>query len=273
MDKGQEKTEYLSDRFRLALTTTTHSRSKIFENHCHSLFEMITVLEGGIRVIMESGEYLVGANGVIFIPPFAYHTVFTSEAGKYSRITAHFDSVAIPEPILSDFVSATKLNPVTEGPSVVYAVNSLKTILQSGNNRYFEPLLHSVMTQLFYDVVCLSPETRSQGPVSEMDEVVSSIIKYIGENIESKITLDSIAGRVFLSKSTVCHLFKSKMKISIKQYVLQKKISYATALIQQGVPTGEAAKRIGYLNYANFYTAYKNLTGKSPAEIKPKENT
>ena len=72
---------------------------------------------------------------------------------------------------------------------------------------------------------------------------------------------------------SLCHLFKSKMKISIKQYVLQKKISYATALIQQGVPTGEAAKRIGYLNYANFYTAYKNLTGKSPAEIKPKENT
>ena len=54
------------------------------------------------------------------------------------------------------------------------------------------------------------------------------------------------------------------MKISIKQYILQKKLSYAANLIECGIRATEAAERIGYENYANFYKMYVKVFGTPP---------
>ena len=58
------------------------------------------------------------------------------------------------------------------------------------------------------------------------------------------------------------------MKISFKQYVLQKKMAYATRLMLNGVSAGEAAKTIGYENYSNFYSVYKKIVGVPPSDKK-----
>lgn len=48
------------------------------------------------------------------------------------------------------------------------------------------------------------------------------------------------------------------MKTGIKQYILQKKLSYAAEMIRGGATASAAAHAIGYDNYVNFYNAYKN---------------
>mgnify|MGYP003307143845 CR=1 FL=1 len=52
------------------------------------------------------------------------------------------------------------------------------------------------------------------------------------------------------------------MKISPKQYILQKKLALASKLIDEGVPRTVAAMQVGYENYSNFYRMYqKHLHG------------
>jgi AraC-like DNA-binding protein len=60
------------------------------------------------------------------------------------------------------------------------------------------------------------------------------------------------------------------MKISVKQYIIQKKLSYAARLIGEGASTASAASAIGYENYANFYKVYKKTFGSSPRSIRSK---
>ena len=63
---------------------------------------------------------------------------------------------------------------------------------------------------------------------------------------------------------TKWHLFEERMKISPKQYILQKKLALANKLIEDGVPPTLAAVRIGYDNYSNFYRMYRKRYGNCP---------
>ena len=57
------------------------------------------------------------------------------------------------------------------------------------------------------------------------------------------------------------------MKTSLKRYVLEKKMMYARALIQQGTAPGVAAVSCGYKNYASFYKMFCKIVGKTPTEV------
>ena len=90
-------------------------------------------------------------------------------------------------------------------------------------------------------------------------ELVPILLGHSKEAVET-------ARRFFKRFGTVSHLFCREMKISPKQYVLQKKLSYAARLISEGVAATEAARRVGYDNYANFYKLHKKLFGTAPTE-------
>jgi methylphosphotriester-DNA--protein-cysteine methyltransferase len=71
-----------------------------------------------------------------------------------------------------------------------------------------------------------------------------------------------------VAASSVCHLFCEQMKISPKQYILQKKLALAGKLIHDGVPPTIAAIRIGYDNYSDFYRMYVKHFKKMPSQYK-----
>ena len=98
------------------------------------------------------------------------------------------------------------------------------------------------------------------------DSFLQSAIEYIDEHLCEKIYLDDLAKHTFRSKSSFCHLFESKMKITPKQYILQKKLALANKMIKEGIPATEVAKQIGYENYSNFYRAYKKQYQKGPTK-------
>ena len=76
---------------------------------------------------------------------------------------------------------------------------------------------------------------------------------------------------MYMSESALCHLFKQEMKISLKQYILQKKMLNAKALLQQGMSPGAVAEACGYKNYPSFYKIFLKVTGLTPAQVTAKE--
>ena len=229
----------------------------LWENHCHAKHEMIAVAEGDITVMLEGQTYRLKKNQIIIIPPLFYHSITANGEGSYRRITALFGMDAIPGARQDEFAKQGRT--ITIDAS---RIEKIKEVCQKADAAFYAPLLQSLMIEIFYDALQIP-----QAPTKmETDELLQKTFSYIDQHLHEKILLDDLAKHTSRSKSSFCHLFESKMNISPKQYILQKKLALASKLIGEGTSPTIAAAQIGYENYSNFYRIYLKHFGTSPAK-------
>ena len=241
-------------------------KSVVIGRHSHLVCEFIIIIEGKVSVIVENRRYKrLGAGHLIMIPPLTYHSITSETAEKYRRISLRFHSDEIPEKIRDQLLEKIKETPVTDLSTAPHITENLVRVLTRHNSEKYHPLVESILIETFYFAL---GDKRSGEVDGTTDERLLSVIRYIDENLTEPITLKEISEHTFLSVSSICHLFQSRMKTTVKQYILQKKIYYAYGLIRKGVPATKAAAAIGYKNYADFYQIYKKIADESPGETK-----
>jgi len=255
------KKEYVTENFRFEYTESNIDESVLWESHCHAEFEMIAVVEGDISIMIEGESHRLTENQRVIIPPLTYHTITSNKKGIYRRITTLFGLRSVPEDIRQAFSDSTARVAIT------FSVQNenLRNICEQ-NNGIYAPLAEALMIQIFYDSLQLKRETQK----NEADEFIRKAVEYIDGHLDEKIRLEDIARSLSCSKSSFCHLFESKMKITPKQYILQKKFAFADMLINDGCSPSVAAMKIGYENYSDFYRVYLKIFGKSPTGRKSK---
>ena len=110
---------------------------------------------------------------------------------------------------------------------------------------------------------------RSSGPIkAEKPELPDRIADYIERNYVRQITIDDLARKFYVSKSTISHLFKQKMGVSIYRYVTQRRLISAKNLISEGVALEQVATKVGFSDYSAFYRAFKQEYGISPRQFR-----
>lgn len=244
-----------TDLFQFEYKESQIDDSVLWESHCHPRFELIGVLEGDVNVMLEGTSHRLTEGQVIMVPSLYYHTITANQRMNNRRVIVLFDPVAIPEVLMDTLVS----HPI---PTVFFSphIESLRAICQSEHHTLYIPLAEALMTEIFYDAL----KKTTEQTLLATDEFLEKTLSYIDRHLCERILLCDLARLTSRSKSSFCHLFEEKMKISPKQYILQKKLAYADKLIGEGVPRTEAALRIGYENYSNFYRLYKkNLPTKN----------
>lgn len=246
------------------LIDTVNKLSTVYETHCHAEDELIVVLQGSITLAIENKQYFLSPGSAAFIPATAYHSVVGQDSERYTRFTALNLAGALPPDALNSLRVKCRGNAVRKSDFIREIGKRLALAIKQNDADFW--VINAINTLLFEflsaDKDCL------QEVWTDSDDNLYRIMAYINSHIDEMLTLSNVASAVYLSKSTVSHLFKKKIKVSVKQYILQKKFAYAKSLISGGMPAMEVAKRIGYLNYANFYTQYKKILGASPTDDK-----
>ena len=102
---------------------------------------------------------------------------------------------------------------------------------------------------------------------AEKPELLDRIAAFIEENYENHITVDDLARKFFVSNSTISHLFKQKMGVSLYRYVTQRRLIAAKSMIGEKLPLEEIARRVGFADYSTFYRAFKQEFGISPRQF------
>ena len=234
---------------------TEPEQELLWESHCHPSFEIIAILSGTAYVTAEGKKHRLFEHTVAVIPPLLYHTVTASRKSVYRRVTTLFDVCDVPAVLRDAFLSAC-----TE---ILIFPSALPTAMKAAaKGEYYAPLRASLLTEAMYTAVANGGESRTHG---EVDRFLESTLRYIDTHLEEPILLDDVAAAAARSKSSLCHLFRLKMNISLKQYILEKKLALAAKLIREGVPPTLAAARIGYENYSNFYRMYRRKFGCAPS--------
>ena len=82
------------------------------------------------------------------------------------------------------------------------------------------------------------------------------------------MTLSDFAKRYYVSESTISHLFKQKMGVSVYNYVTQRRLIAAKNLILRGATLETVADQVGFSDYSTFYRAFKGAFGISPRQFR-----
>jgi len=101
---------------------------------------------------------------------------------------------------------------------------------------------------------------------AEKPELLDRITAYIERNYAQHITVDELAKQFYVSNSTISHMFKHKMGISLYRYITQRRLIAAKLLIAEKVPMEEISRRVGFVDYSTFYRAFKQEYGISPRQ-------
>ncbi len=251
------QTVFQSNGFRFDFKESPVKNNLLWESHCHGQFEMIGVVKGDITVNLEGKRYRLGEGQYALIPPLTYHTVTANQQGTYRRVTVLFGREAIPQ-VLRRPLSVREDLFIGRSDQLT----QLTEICKEPNHTFYAPLANSIMVQILYQSV----REKKTDTSARIDDSLARMLEYIDDHLCEKICLDDIAAHAACSKSSVSHLFEDRMKITPKQYILQKRLALAEALLQEGVPASETALRVGYDNYSNFYRIYRKHFGTPPSK-------
>ncbi len=96
-------------------------------------------------------------------------------------------------------------------------------------------------------------------------ETVNKIIKYVRQNYSRKLTLDEIAGQVFLSPSYISSLFKEETGQSLITYINHVRVEQSKQLLaDQRISLVDIAGMCGFEDQGYFTKVFKRETGLTP---------
>lgn len=99
------------------------------------------------------------------------------------------------------------------------------------------------------------------------DHVVTNVQKYINSHIEDRLPLNEVAAVFGLSPNYLSALFKKTCSIGFSEYITQKKVARAKALLlEQDMKIYEVADQLGFESAFYFSKVFKKVEGISPRE-------
>jgi AraC-like DNA-binding protein len=103
---------------------------------------------------------------------------------------------------------------------------------------------------------------------AEKPELLDRIAACIEENYSSHISATELARRFYVSSSTISHLFKQRMGVSVYRYITQRRLIAAKSRIEAGESMENVALAVGFSDYSGFYRAFKQEYGISPRQYR-----
>lgn len=245
---------------------------KSFHRHMHDTYEILYVMHGRGRYIIEGNTYEMRSGSLILVSPYVYHSVEIDPAVPYERCVINFDPSHLPE------VAKTLESFDMQEGSLFYTAASVTAALppvfeKIGQLSSLPSEHHAAYAKLILEEILILLSTADTSKAEECEVLGARVIKYLNRRfeIEKNLSLDAIAGHFFVSKYYLCRAFKKHNGISVHGYLTQKRVMYARQLMEAGETASGAAYRVGFGDYSAFYRAYKKVMGRSPIAEPRKE--
>ena len=133
---------------------------------------------------------------------------------------------------------------------------------ESGFQQFLAGIVGRLLSLAYYY------DRNSQFEESDMARKISQAKVIIQDNY-TDISPEDVASRLCMSYSTFRKTFKEYTGFSPARYISEIRMSKAKEILTNtSVSIKEVAYRLGYNNHDYFFTAFRNRTGKTPAEYR-----
>jgi len=252
-----------------------------FEHH-HTAFEITMVISGSGRYLTEMSEFEYKKGDIFCFCNHEIHKI-TKLYEKSEFMTLHFeprfvwsDKFGIADyDLLIGFIGRReqKKNKL-EGSAVITDI--IRKLMFSAEEEFVKRKPHyeaAVRVKLISVLIELARSVES-GLDADSHKVSTASAKYIEramnyieENLEYDLDLESLAQIAKMSRNYFSTLFKKLNGISPWEYITIKRIERAVEYLKTTEYTKlEIALKCGFNNTANFYHAFRKITGKAPGD-------
>ena len=242
--------------------------------HSHTYIEILYCrCAAGVEYLVGSDRYKLQKGDVVLIPPGISHRPIMPEtlSEPYVRdvLWVNADFLASLEEIFPKS-TVSSLAPVTLLRTANTQWDFLSELFHAGvlEEERKEPGWEAIVVGNSLKILTHLGRAylqHSSGILkAEQPELLDKLTAYIEDHYASRITVDALARKFYVSSSTISHLFKQKMGLSIYHYVTQRRLISAKNLISKGIPLEQVATQVGFSDYSSFYRAFKQEYGISP---------
>lgn len=245
--------------------------------HSHSYFEILYCLSASdVEYLVGPDRYKLQKGDIILIPPGISHRPILPE-----KLTTPYVRDVLW--VNADFLASLKENlPYTtigkEHTALIRTAGTrwefLGDLFQSGireEEQRFQGWEAIVLGNTLKILAYLDRACGEHGTdilKAEKPELLDKVTAYIENHYAEHITVSELAHKFYVSDSTISHLFKQKMGISIYHYITQRRLISAKNLISNGLALEQVATRVGFSDYSSFYRAFKQEYGISPRQYR-----
>lgn len=135
-------------------------------------------------------------------------------------------------------------------PRLMWAAHELQALLAHRGN--------AAVVQALFGLIISDIAASLELPAGEASsDLLPSVIEYMRTHVESDETIDSLANRFHVSRSSLHHLFQSQYGYSPRQYWLKLKLDSACRLLQSERPIKEIAATVGFQSLRGFQQAFQ----------------
>lgn len=237
--------------------------------HSHSHYEIYFLSKGSRSFFLSDALYRITAPAIVIVPPRAVHK---TEGGWFER---HNVNVA-PEyltPFQSSVLESNSLKFIKLSASESKVLLNLfdEAYKIEEKDKFCEQKKNAVFSFFVYKIAELDKGERVSGVSSNkaIPPTVLKVLDYLNQSYGDKITLDGIAERFFMSKTTLIYNFKRYVGQSPIDLLLTIRLTNAKKmLVSTKKSVGEISDECGFSSANYFGLIFKKKQGISPLEYR-----
>jgi YesN/AraC family two-component response regulator len=233
--------------------------------------EFIFITGGNGNIIIENKKYQAKEGMIFYICSDILQSIESDINNPLLFLSVHFSYVNV---FFSDnkwdIRNETNILPLSSMQQLKdsYQIRDIfKKLVDSWNEKLpgYELISKALLQQLIFEIYRNKKMGNHNYSVSLK---VENIIKYMSENIDSKLTLTELSARVQLSPTYLSRAFKYITGYSIIEFFNKMKIDKSKELIIEGnKKVKEVAKEVGFSDEFYFSRIFKKIEGMSPSEF------
>lgn len=235
------------------------------EKDIHTGVEVVWLIKGSATFMTEKHCEDVSDGTLIIIPSRTFHQFKCEKKDYFTFITINVREYNDERNYLLQGMGEAFV--FTDGNSpYIDIIKKIEKVLREKEDSL------DVKTWLYCTCMAMFAQMRFSGDYFGQENLsgshsplIADVLAYIEANLLSDITVNDIADNMCVSASTLFHSFKKEMGISVYKYLVQKRLILAAKLIDEGERPTEIYYKCGFKDYPNFFRAYRNMFGITPA--------
>ena len=222
-------------------------------------------LEGEGSVNLNNEEFTVKKGDLLIINNYQHHILKTINNKPWKICFIHIYDNEMVTKIIEKIYSKHRyvIHNIDENVIFPY-INNIVNILSTTNDKN-DFKVSSLVYQLLMNICEYSNSFESE----VVDFEIAGVINFLNQNYNKPIQLKDILEYTNYSKNHLERLFKSKMNMTIKDYISRLRLRKSQELmLTTNMYFKEIALSVGLTDYRSLVYLYQNALGMTPSEFR-----